>query len=104
MAERAGVVQTADGMNAFRRAWIEFRLALSAHHAAQECEEQVAHWVMEGNASHADLQAARERTARARLARTKARKRYIGLSWMVGAAAGAKAGQAAQAARLQRVG
>ena len=44
-------------------------------------------------------------------ARTKARKRYIGLSWLVGAAAGAKAGsqavqaaQAAQAARLQRVG
>ena len=106
--------RTAGGMNAFQRAWIEFRLALSGYHAAQECEAQVAHWVMEGSASHADLQAARERTAMARAARMKARKRYISLSWLVGASAGAKAGanaaqsahaaQSAQAARLQRVG
>ena len=103
--------QTGGGMNAFRRAWIEFRLAMVAYHAAVECEEQVAHWVMEGNASLADLHEAYERTAAARAARTKARKRYIGLSWMVGAAAGAKAAahaahaaQSAQAARLQRVG
>ena len=100
--------QTGGGMNAFRRAWIAFRLAMVAYHAAVECEEQVAHWVMEGNASLADLHEAYERTAAARAARTKARKRYIGLSWMVGASAGAKAGahaaQSAQAARLQRVG
>lgn len=95
-AQDAQGKQAALGLDAFRRAWLDFKLALAGLHAAEENEAQVAHWVIEGMASFADLRAVREQVKAARAARSAARKRYIKLS----ALAAEMAGNAAVLRRL----
>ena len=106
-----GSEETQKQLDAFRRAYLDTLLTLSGWRAAQDCEAHVAHWVLEGVASHADLLAAREVTLRAHKAYTAARIRYNRLSSLAaqraGTLAGSRAGlrasaEAAQAARLWR--
>lgn len=68
------------GLDAFPWAWLDAKLALAGLHALEENEAQVAHWVIEGMASFADLRAVRDQVKAARVARSAARKRYIRLS------------------------
>lgn len=80
------------GMDAFRRAYLETTLRLAGWRAAQSCEAHVAHWVMEGLASHADLVESRDVTRQAHRAYTEARMRYNRLSPLAATRAGARAG------------
>lgn len=87
-------------LNAFRHAYLDTLLARTAWRAAQDCEAQVAHWVYEGVANHADLLAAREVVQRARRAHGIALSRYNHLLQMAATQAGARAGaEAAQTAQ-----
>jgi hypothetical protein len=92
-------------LSAFRHAYLDTVLARASWRAAQDCEAQVAHWVYEGVANHADLLEAREVVHRARQVHGMALSRYNHLLQMAatqaGARAGAEAAQAAQAARLR---
>jgi hypothetical protein len=85
------VSQQEQGINAFQRAWLEFKLALAGLHAAEENEAQVAQWVIEGMASFADLRKVRDQVKAARVARSAARKRYIKLSTLAAETAGTAA-------------
>lgn len=72
------------GLDAFRWAWLDFKLALDGLHVAEVNEAQVAHWVIEGMASFADLREVREQVQAASVARSAARKRYVRLPHPVG--------------------
>jgi hypothetical protein len=79
------------GLDAFRWAWLDFKLALAGLHALEENEAQVAQWVIEGMASFADLRKVRDQVKAARVARSAARKRYIRLSTLAAETAGTAA-------------
>ena len=55
-------------MDPLRRAYCELMLARGVWRAAKDVEAQVAHWCLEGGASHADLVAARQRDKAAKAA------------------------------------
>lgn len=63
-------------MDGRSRAYIEVLLLRAAWRAAQDAEAQVAHWLLDGLATLADLREARERTRRARAALSRAQRVY----------------------------
>ena len=67
-------------MRAYQQAWLDLQAALMACQAAEQNEALVAHWVLDGSATVADLRAMRERTVAARRERSSARSRYIRVS------------------------
>lgn len=64
------------GMNNYRRAWLDVMTALALFRVAQDCEAQVAHWRMEGAATNAELEQARQWTLRMKSAYYEARTYY----------------------------
>jgi hypothetical protein len=88
------------GLNSFQRAYLETLTTLAAWRVAQDCQAQVAHWVIEGLASHADLVQARDVAKKAHKAYQSARARYLRLSSLVAVQAGTLAGSRAAAAYL----
>lgn len=99
-ATRAKATKATDGLNPFQRAYLDTLTTLAVWRVAQDCEAQVAHWAIEGIASHADLVDARARTKKARRAHSSARARYRRLSSLVAIQAGTQAGSRAAAAYL----
>lgn len=67
-------------MDGARLAYIETLLALAAWRAAQDAEAVIAHWCVEGLASHSDLVVARDRTARCKRVHAAARRQYVRLT------------------------
>lgn len=63
-------------MDGRSRCYIEVLLCRAAWRAAQDAEAQVAHWLLDGAATHADLVAARERVRVARQALSAAQRAY----------------------------
>lgn len=59
-----------------QRAYLDVLLLRASWRAAQDAEAQVAHWLLDGLATHADLLVARERTRLAKRALTHAHGRY----------------------------
>lgn len=58
------------------RAYIEVLLLRAVWRAAQDAEAQIAHWLLDGQAAHADLVEARDRFRLARQALTRAQREY----------------------------
>ncbi|WIG57540.1 MAG: hypothetical protein OJF49_000284 [Ktedonobacterales bacterium] len=63
-------------MEPLQRAYCELMLARGVWRAAKDVEAQVAHWLLEGAAAHADLRAAREREKAAKAALTRVQRTY----------------------------
>ena len=63
-------------MDGRSRAYIEVQLLRATWRAAQDAEAQVAHWVLDGLATHADLMEARQRARLARKALAQAQRTY----------------------------
>lgn len=63
-------------MDGRSRAYIEVLLLRASWRAAQDAEAQIAHWLLDGLATHADLVAARERVRVARRALGRAQRIY----------------------------
>lgn len=63
-------------MDGRSRAYIEVLLLRAAWRAAQDAEAQIAHWLLDGLAAHADLVEARDRSRRARQALSHAQRVY----------------------------
>lgn len=93
-AAQVACMKATDGLNAFQRAYLDTLTTLAAWRVAQDCEAQVAHWAIEGDASHDDLLDARARTKKAHRAHSSARERYRRLSSLVAVQAGARAAAA----------
>lgn len=89
--QAASAKKADDGLDVFQQAYLDMLTALSGWRVAQDCEAQVAHWVIEGIASYAGLVEARERTRVAHKAYASARIRYNRLSALAVAGAGLRA-------------
>ncbi|WIG60462.1 MAG: hypothetical protein OJF49_003210 [Ktedonobacterales bacterium] len=63
-------------MDPVRRAYCELMLARGVWRAAKDVEAQVAHWLLESGASHADLTQARQREKATKAALTRAQRTY----------------------------
>jgi outer membrane protein TolC len=69
----AAGIRVVDGWS---RAYIEVLLLRAAWRAAQDAEAQIAHWVVVGVATRADLVEARQRVSSARKALSRAQRHY----------------------------
>jgi hypothetical protein len=70
------VARGACDVDGVQLAYIETLMALAAWRAAQDAEAVIAHWCVEGLASHNDLVVARDRTTRCKRAHAAARRQY----------------------------